>query len=127
MILAAVIEEFTRRFQYEKRARVCLWFDEKREFDAILPKLQQQLASAQPAPFTLLQYEQQSFHGQIWLKDQIRRGPADHRFVLYLPLAEDRLDFPDSNGEHHLELLAECKHHMNPTFPGTGMRHIVER
>ena len=64
----------------------------------------------QPAPFTLLQYEpESSFHGQIWLKDQVRRCPADHRFVLYLPLAEDRLDSPDSNGEHHLELLAEYR------------------
>jgi PglZ domain len=109
MILAALIEEFTRRFQYEKRARVCLWFDEKREFDAILPKMRQLLASVQPAPFTLLQYDQSSFHGQIWLKDQVRRCPTDHRFVLYLPLAEDRLDSADSNGEHHLELLAEYR------------------
>ena len=107
MILAALIDDFARRFQHEKRARVCLWFDEKREFDAVLPKLHQQLASVQPSPFTLLQYEQSAFHGQIWLKDQIRRCPADHRFVIYLPLAEDRLDSPDSNGEHHLELLAE--------------------
>ena len=44
MILAALVEEFARRFQYEKRARVCLWFDEKREFDAILPKLHEYLA-----------------------------------------------------------------------------------
>ena len=39
MILAALVEELARRFQFEKRARVCLWFDEKGEFDAILPKL----------------------------------------------------------------------------------------
>ncbi len=64
MILAALIEEFTRRFQYEKRARACLWFDEKREFDAILPKLGQLLASVQPAPFSLLQYDQAFASGQ---------------------------------------------------------------
>src|ERR1017187_5683305 len=104
MILAALIEDFARRFQYEKRARVCLWFDEKREFDAILLTLPQQLSSVQHSPFAPLQYEQSAFHGQIWLKDQIRRCPANHRFVIYLPLAEDRLDSPDSNGEHHLEL-----------------------
>src|SRR5262249_12723919 len=44
-----------------------------------------------------------------WLKDQIRRYPQDRRIVVYLPLSEDRLDSPDENGEHHLELLAEYR------------------
>lgn len=101
MLLAALVEEFVRRFQHEKRAHVCLWFDEKREFDAILPKLDEYLATLQPPPFTLLRYEPQLFHGQIWLKDPNRL------FLIYLPLAEDRLGSPDSNGQHHLELLTE--------------------
>src|ERR1035437_8949933 len=109
MILGALVEEFARRFQHEKRARVCLWFDEKQEFDAILPKLAERLAACQPAPFTLLRYEPEIFHGQLWLKDQVRRSPAESHFVIYLPLAEDRLDSSDEKGEHHLELLAEYR------------------
>ncbi|MGO8786316.1 MAG: hypothetical protein ACLQVL_02885, partial [Terriglobia bacterium] len=109
MILAALVEEFTRRLHYEKRARVCLWFDEKNEFEGLLPKLNEYLAQHQPAPFALLQYEPEVFHGQIWLKDQVRRCPADRHFVIYLPLAEERMDSPGPNGEHHLELLAEYR------------------
>ncbi len=109
MILGALVEEFARRFQHEKRTRVCLWFDEKREFDALLPKLNENLVTHQTAPFKLLQYEPAAFHGQLWLKDQVRRCPVDQHFVVYLPLAEDRLDSPDENGEHYLELLAEYR------------------
>ncbi|MFN9429495.1 MAG: PglZ domain-containing protein [Acidobacteriota bacterium] len=109
MILAALVEEFTRRFQHEKRARVCLWFDEKQEFEAILPKLQHYLATHQPPPFTLLEYDPAAFHGQIWLKNQVRCSPADHHFVFYLPLSEDRMESPDPNGEHYLEMLAEYR------------------
>lgn len=109
MILAALVEELARRFQFEKRARVCLWFDEKGEFDAILPKLSDYLTGHQPAPFTLIRYEPKAFHGQIWLKDQVRRSPADQHFVAYFPLSEDRLDSPDLNGELSLELLTEYR------------------
>ena len=109
MILAALVEEFGRRFQHEKRARVCLWFDEKGEFEATLPKLEDRLTTHEPAPFVLLRYEPELHHGQIWLKDQVRRCPPDCHIVIYLPLAEDRLESPDSNGEHYLELLAEYR------------------
>jgi len=109
MLLTALIEEFVRRFQHEKRARVCLWFDEKREFEGLLPKLQDHLASVQPPPSVLLQYDPSAFHGQIWLKDQARRCSSGDRFVFYLPLAEDRLDSADANGENHLELLTEYR------------------
>lgn len=109
MILAALVEEFARRFQHEKRARVCLWFDERREFGAILPKLNEYLTAHQPASFTLLEYEPGAFHGQIWLKDQVRRCSPDRHFVVYLPVAEDRLDSPGPNGEHCLELIAEYR------------------
>src|SRR5665213_1061650 len=100
MILGALIDEFAKRFQHEKRTRVCLWFDEKREFDAILPRLSERLAAHKPAPFTLLQYEPADYHGQLWLKDQVRRGSAESHFVIYLPLSDERLDSPDSRGEH---------------------------
>jgi len=109
MILGALIDEFAKRFQHEKRARVCFWFDEKQEFDAILPNLSERLAAHQPAPFTLLRYEPANYHGQLWLKDQVRRSPAERHFVIYLPLPEERLDSPDARGEHHLELLAEYR------------------
>ena len=39
MILEALVSQLEQRFQHEKRARVCLWFDERREFQRILPKL----------------------------------------------------------------------------------------
>lgn len=109
MILEALVDELARRFQHEKRARVCLWFDEKREFEAILPKLNGRLAAHHPAPFKLLQYEPEIFYGQIWLKEQVYRSPVESRFVIYLPLAEDRLDSSDENGQHYLELLAEYR------------------
>ena len=109
MILAALVEELARRFQFEKRARVCLWFDEKGEFEALLPKLNDYLTGYQPAPFMLLRYEPKTFHGQIWLKDQVRRSPIDQHIVMYLPLSEDRMDSPDAEGKHHLELLEEYR------------------
>ena len=30
MILDALVNQFVQRFQHEKRAQVCLWFDERR-------------------------------------------------------------------------------------------------
>lgn len=109
MILDVLIEEFTKRFQHEKRARVCLWFDEKREFEGLLDKLQSRLTAITPRSFNFLQYDPDCFHGQIWIKDQVHRGGAESRFVIYLPLGEDRLNSPDENGEHHLELLEEYR------------------
>lgn len=109
MILGALIEELAKRFQHEKRARVCLWFDEKREFEGLLDKLQARLSSTTPPPFSLLRYDPKSFHGQIWIKDQVRRSGAVRRFVVYLPLGEDRLSSPDARGGHHLEMLEEYR------------------
>jgi len=109
MILGALIEELSKRFQHEKRARVCLWFDEKREFEGLLDKLQARLSSTTPPPFNLLRYDPNSFHGQIWIKDQVRRSGAECRFVVYLPVGEDRLSSPDDRGEHHLEMLEEYR------------------
>ena len=45
MLLDALVAQLHHRFQHEKRARVCLWFDEKRDFERLLPPLQERLAS----------------------------------------------------------------------------------
>ena len=39
MILEALVSQLEQRFQHEKRARVCLWFDERGEFARLLPLL----------------------------------------------------------------------------------------
>ena len=117
MILGALVSQIEQRFQHEKRARVCLWFDPSREFSRLLPALHRRLGSMQSPPFSLLEYDAEQCHGQVWLKYRIhselralseeeRKG---RRFLIYLPLAEDRLDSPDERGEHHLELLEEYR------------------
>lgn len=116
MILDALIAQFQQRFDYEKRAHVCLWFDEKHEFAGVLPALRAKLEPG-PAPFHLLEYDADAQHGQIWTKHQIykhvSRLPKEHpnqpRFVIYVPLSEDRLDSPDEHGQHHLELFFEYR------------------
>ncbi|MGH8070294.1 MAG: hypothetical protein ACRERE_34665, partial [Candidatus Entotheonellia bacterium] len=117
MILDALIAQFQQRFQHEKRAQVCLWFDDKGEFTPLLPALREHLSAMQPPPFFLLEYDPDTNHGQIWLKHRVYTdlatlGPEERkrqRYVLYLPLSEDRLETPDDNGAHHLELLAEYR------------------
>lgn len=112
MIVDALIAQLQQRFEFERRARVCLWFDEKREFLRLLPALQRRLETN--GPLRLLAYDADAQHGQIWIKHQVYRASAppetaDRRCVVYLPLAEDRLDAPDEDGRHHLELLAEYR------------------
>lgn len=115
MILESLTDQINARFLYEKRAQVCLWFDEKREFVRLLPAFRSYLSSMTKAHFTLLEYDASQCHGQIWLKHQIHKARAglspmeskQQRFVVYLPLSEDRLDSPDQRGENHLELLCE--------------------
>ena len=48
MILDALIAQFQQRFQHEKRAQVCLWFDDKGEFTPLLPALREHLSAMQP-------------------------------------------------------------------------------
>jgi hypothetical protein len=68
-------------------------------------------------PFELLEYDPELYHGQIWLKYRVYSDLAAlrpeerqrQRYVFYLPLSEDRLDTPDDNGMHHLELLTEYR------------------
>lgn len=117
MILEALTTQITQRFQHEKRACVCLWFDEKREFMRVLPGIRNYLAHLGTQPFELLEYDPSEQRGQIWLKHRIHQqlaGLAEpdrkkKRFLVYLPLSEDRLDAPDERGEHHLELLEEYR------------------
>jgi len=117
MILDALIAQFQQRFQHEKRAQVCLWFDDKGEFTPLLPALRERLSAMQTPPFVLLEYDPDAYHGQIWLKHRVYTdlaalGPEEHkrqRYVFYLPLSEDRLETPGDNSAHHLELLAEYR------------------
>ena len=117
MILAALVDQFRQRFQHEKRAQVCLWFDEKADFLRLLPALRDHLQAMPAPPFEILEYDAERHHGQIWIKHQIHLTleslPAEERrgrrFVVWLPVAEDRLERGGSDGEPALELLAEYR------------------
>ena len=121
MILEALVSQLEQRFQHEKRAQVCLWFDEKLEFARLLPALQSLLDSMKQAPFVLLEYDARATRGQIWFKHRIHKTLSQAantearrrlRFVLYVPLSEDRLDVPsDANGDEgvRLDLLEEYR------------------
>ena len=115
MIAGALIKQLNSRFQHEKRAHVCLWFDEKREFNRMLAVFSAHLAQLPKPPFILLAYDPGQNHGQIWLKHRIyailkpldKKKRRQQRFVIYLPLSPERLKHADENGDHHLEFLAE--------------------
>ncbi len=117
MILPALISQIQQRFSHEKRARVCLWFDPQSEFQRLLPALESHLGQMKQAPFQLLAYDPKQKRGQLWLRRQVRNATKglppekakDVRLLIYLPLAEERLDSPDEKGRHHLELLTEYK------------------
>lgn len=116
MILESLVSQFEQRFQYEKRAQVCLWFDEKQEFTRLLPALQSYLSDRKPSPFILLAYDATKRQGQIWLKHRIYQllsAAAEERhrlrFVLYLPFPEDRLDASEAEGGVRLDLLTEYR------------------
>src|SRR6516164_4759541 len=117
MILEALVDQFMQRFQHEKRASVCPWFDEREEFASILPSLRAHLGALERPPFQLLEYDRERRHGQIWLKYSIYQAleaaePSKRRglrFVQYLPMPEERLDAPGNNGEPALDLLAEYR------------------
>ncbi len=117
MLLEVLVGQFVQRFQHEKRAQVCLWFDERQEFARVLPALHEHLGQMTAAPFRLLEYDADRGHGQVWLKYQIFRAleaaapetQMSLRFVVYIPLSEDRLDASGPNGEPPLDLLAEYR------------------
>lgn len=118
MILEALVSQLTQRFQHEKRARVCLWFDERGEFARLLPLLEAHVASRTKPPFVLLAYDKAQRHGQIWLKHQVHQrlqaaepaARASLRFVVYIPLSEERLDATSrDDDEVCLDLLEEFR------------------
>lgn len=117
MILGALVSQLEQRFQHEKRARVCLWFDERSEFARLLPLLDEHVASRTKSPFVLLAYDKAQRHGQIWLKHQVHRrleaaSPGERatlRFVVYVPLAEERLDATNCDDDVCLDLLEEFR------------------
>lgn len=117
MVLDALMNQLSQRFQHEKRAQVCLWFDERNEFARLLDAFDEHLAAMIQAPFRLLRYDYDQGHGQVWIKYQIHRalaaaGPelrASLRFVVYLPVPEERLDQPGPAGEPPLDLLTEYR------------------
>lgn len=117
MILENLVKELEQRFQHEKRARVCLWFDERGEFGRLLPHLETYLASLSKRPFVLLAYDADKRHGQLWLRHQIHQRRATVsasererlNFVVYLPLAEERLDAHPGDDGPTLELLEEYR------------------
>ncbi|MEI6449385.1 MAG: hypothetical protein WCP98_05455 [Actinomycetes bacterium] len=76
MLLEALVDQFNQRFVHEKRASVCLWFDEHRELGRVLPHLREHLVLLEPAPFVLLEYDAAALHGQIWRRAE---SPAHWR------------------------------------------------
>jgi hypothetical protein len=101
MILEELTAQFGQRFAYEKRTDVCLWFDPRGEFRPLASALAA-LVAGQTDPFHVLAYDPDARHGQLWIKRQLssaRAAGGKHRFVIYLPLAEDT----------GLELLAEYR------------------
>lgn len=117
MILEALVSQIEQRFQHEKRAKVCLWFDERGEFGRLVPLLASHLAGLSKPPFVLLAYDEARRHGQIWLKHQVHQRMlatsaaerASLRFVIYLSVSEERLDAPERGDVVPLELLEEFR------------------
>jgi PglZ domain len=121
MILESLVSQLEQRFQHEKRAQVCLWFDEKVEFARLLPTLRTHLDQMKRPLFVLLEYDAGATHGQIWLKHLVHQvlsqaANAEERrrlrFVLYVPLSEDRLDVAADNTVDdgvRLDLLEEYR------------------
>ena len=117
MILDALVDQFAQRFQHEKQARVCLWFDERQEFVRLLPAFREHLAAMVQPPFRLLEYDEERRRGQIWLKYRIWRAfdaadPAEQkhlRFVIHVPVSQNRLEKAGVEGDAPLDLLAEYR------------------
>lgn len=112
MLAPVFLAQIQQRFSHEKRARVCVWFDPQEEFRRLLPAFQGHLANGKSPAFYLLAYDPKAKHGQLWLKHQVwllSQANPDAKFVLYLPLSEERWNGPDERGKHHLELLTEYR------------------
>jgi hypothetical protein len=118
VILAALTNEFRALFGRHAQARIALWFDDRREFERLLPALEKHLSSVKPPPFTLLRYEEKAGHGQLWMKHQIHWATRDlppaeraaRRYVFYLPFPAERLDGPEEEGGFSADFLLEYRY-----------------
>ena len=74
MVLDALVNQLN---QHDKRAQVCLWFDERQELGRLLDG---HLGSMIHAPFRLSRNDAEEGHGQLWIKHQIhqRTGYVSH-------------------------------------------------
>lgn len=98
--------------------RIALWFDEKREFERLLPSFETYLRNQTVLPFVLLCYEEEPGHGQLWIKHEIHWAPRQlppterdaRRYVLYLPFPPERLDGPEEEGGWSADLLLEYRY-----------------
>ena len=106
MIYAELANEFRSLFKRLPDRKIALWFDEKREFERLLPGVEAYLQGLTLPPFVLLRYDEAAGHGQLWIKHEIhwasRNLPAPQkealRYVVYLPLPPERLDGPEQDG-----------------------------
>jgi hypothetical protein len=115
MIYAELANEFRSLFSRLPDRRIALWFDEKREFERLLPGFEEYLR-AHPS-FVLLRYDEATGHGQLWIKHEVhwasRNLPAAERdagrYLLYLPFPLERLDGPEEEGGWSADLLLEYR------------------
>jgi len=114
MILEWLDDDLNDLFARNPNVRVVLWFDEKEEFARLLDD---DKFPPETARYTLLRYDEEANHGQLWLKAQIVWESRDLpqaerdelRWVLYLPFGRDALEVP--TGEPgSLEYLLEYKY-----------------
>jgi hypothetical protein len=106
MIHEGLTNEFLSLFGRVPDRRIILWFDEKRDFERLLPGFEAHLNGLAVPPFVFLRYEDTTSHGQLWIKHEIhwasRQLPATQhyacRYVVYLPFAPERLDGPEQEG-----------------------------
>lgn len=115
MIYAELANELRSLFSRLPDRRIALWFDEKREFERLLPGFEEYLR-AHPS-FALLRYDEATGHGQLWIKHEIHwasrnlpRAERDaRRYVLYLPFPPERLEGPAEEGAWSADLLLEYR------------------
>ena len=117
MIYAELANEFRSIFGRLPDRRIVLWFDEKREFERLLPGFEAYLRGLALPPFVLLRYDETAGHGQLWIKHEIHWAPRQlalpererQRYVIYLPFTSERLDGPEEEGGWSADLLLEYR------------------
>jgi hypothetical protein len=117
MIYSELANEFRSLFKRLPDRKIALWFDEKREFERLLPGVEAYLRGLALQPFVLLRYDEAAGHGQLWIKHEIhwasRNLPVPQkealRHVVYLPFPVERLDGPEEEGGWSADLLLEYR------------------